>query len=83
MAAAGPEAERRGGPALGVGRTVLREQVKNALLQRILAGQYAPGERLVKGRPFPLKSWNTVQFHERRKAGWPALRSAFAQLSQR
>jgi DNA-binding GntR family transcriptional regulator len=34
----------------GFGRTVLREQVKNLLLQRILSGEYAPGERLVETR---------------------------------
>ncbi|GAC1654912.1 MAG: GntR family transcriptional regulator [Gemmatimonadaceae bacterium] len=31
-----------------VGRVVLREQVKQWLLQRILSGYYAPGERLVE-----------------------------------
>jgi DNA-binding GntR family transcriptional regulator len=31
-------------------RTVLREQVKNVLLERILSGEYAPGERLVETR---------------------------------
>lgn len=35
---------------LGVGRTVLHEQVKNALLERILTGHYAPGERLIETR---------------------------------
>jgi DNA-binding GntR family transcriptional regulator len=50
MAAARPEAERGRGPGAGVGRTVLREQVKSVLLQRILARQYAPGERLVETR---------------------------------
>jgi hypothetical protein len=39
--------------------------------------------RVVRGRAIPLKGWNAVAFHERRKAGWPSLRSAFAQLSQR
>jgi DNA-binding GntR family transcriptional regulator len=38
------------GPALGVGRTVLREQVKNLLLERILSGVYGPGDRLVETR---------------------------------
>jgi DNA-binding GntR family transcriptional regulator len=33
-----------------LGRTVLREQVKEHLLQRIISGQYAPGERLVETR---------------------------------
>lgn len=33
-----------------VSRTVLREQVKELLLGRILAGEYAPGERLVETR---------------------------------
>jgi DNA-binding GntR family transcriptional regulator len=31
-------------------RVVLREQVKEILLERILAGEYAPGERLVETR---------------------------------
>ncbi len=31
-------------------RTVLREEVKNVLLERILSGHYAPGERLVEIR---------------------------------
>ena len=31
-------------------RTVLREQVKDVLLERILAGVYAPGDRLVETR---------------------------------
>ena len=37
-------------PALGVGRTVLRDQVKTLLLERILSGVYAPGDRLVETR---------------------------------
>lgn len=36
-------------PAI-VGRTVLREQVKELLLARILTNRYAPGERLVETR---------------------------------
>jgi DNA-binding GntR family transcriptional regulator len=36
--------------ALGIGRTVLRDQVKAVLLDRILSGQYPPGERLVETR---------------------------------
>ena len=36
-------------PAI-VGRTVLREQVKELLLERILTNAYAPGERLVETR---------------------------------
>jgi DNA-binding GntR family transcriptional regulator len=35
---------------LMIGRTVLREQVKDVLLDRILTGHYAPGERLVETR---------------------------------
>jgi DNA-binding GntR family transcriptional regulator len=35
---------------LGIRRTVLREEVKNVLLERILSGQYGPGERLVEIR---------------------------------
>jgi DNA-binding GntR family transcriptional regulator len=33
-----------------IGRVVLREQVKEAILERILTGVYAPGERLVETR---------------------------------
>ena len=33
-----------------MGRTVLREQVKEVLLERILAHEYAPGDRLVETR---------------------------------
>src|SRR3954454_19133104 len=33
-----------------IARTVLREQVKDVLLQRILSGEYRPGERLVETR---------------------------------
>src|SRR3954447_17753748 len=46
---------------------------------RIQIAAAAPGERLVRARALPLKSWNAVQWHERRKAGWPALRAVFAQ----
>ena len=48
MAARGEIAEAAAGS--GVGRTVLREQVKNLLLERILSGDYEPGERLVETR---------------------------------
>jgi DNA-binding GntR family transcriptional regulator len=46
MAASGSEPA----PTPIVGRTVLREQVKKLLLERILANHYAPGERLVETR---------------------------------
>lgn len=35
---------------LAVGRAVLREQVKDLLLERILSGDYKPGDRLVETR---------------------------------
>src|SRR2546423_2539501 len=35
---------------LAVRRTVLRKEVKNVLLERIISGHYAPGERLVETR---------------------------------
>ena len=47
MAGRDPSAAAR--PA-GVGRVVLRDQVKAILLERILAGDYAPGDRLVETR---------------------------------
>jgi DNA-binding GntR family transcriptional regulator len=50
MAAKDPSRVPAGGPALGVGRTVLRDQIKTLLLERILAGVYAPGDRLVETR---------------------------------
>jgi DNA-binding GntR family transcriptional regulator len=34
----------------GIGRIVLRDQVKAVLLERILSGAYAPGDRLVETR---------------------------------
>jgi DNA-binding GntR family transcriptional regulator len=37
-------------PAASVHRTVLREEVKSVLLERILSGHYAPGDRLVEIR---------------------------------
>jgi DNA-binding GntR family transcriptional regulator len=37
-------------PPVSVHRTVLREEVKSVLLQRILSGYYAPGDRLVEIR---------------------------------
>src|SRR5438876_8572640 len=40
----------RGGGLSVVARTVLREQVKEVLLERILRGEYGPGERLVETR---------------------------------
>src|SRR5919199_1951251 len=46
MAAGGSEPA----PTPIVGRTVLREQVRKLLLERILAHEYAPGERLVETR---------------------------------
>jgi len=33
-----------------IGRVVLREQVKQAILERILRGEYAPGDRLIETR---------------------------------
>jgi DNA-binding GntR family transcriptional regulator len=35
---------------MSIRRTVLREEVKNVLLERILSGYYAPGDRLVEIR---------------------------------
>ncbi len=37
-------------PPASIHRTVLREEVKSVLLQRILSGHYAPGDRLVEIR---------------------------------
>ncbi len=37
-------------PSASIHRTVLREEVKSVLLQRILSGHYAPGDRLVEIR---------------------------------
>lgn len=51
--AAGTRRSENGGDGLvptGVARTVLREQVKEILLERILRGELAPGDRLVETR---------------------------------
>jgi DNA-binding GntR family transcriptional regulator len=45
---AGPDPAAARSPI--VGRTVLREQIKELLLERILAHEYAPGDRLVETR---------------------------------
>jgi DNA-binding GntR family transcriptional regulator len=50
MAAKDPSPVQAKGPTLGVGRTVLRDQVKTLLLERILSGVYGPGDRLVETR---------------------------------
>jgi hypothetical protein len=55
----------------------------SAKVKRIGIAAAAPGQKLVRGRALPLKSWNAVEWHERRKAGWPALRAAYSQLAQR
>ena len=52
-------------------------------VKRVQIAAAAPGKRLVRGRPFPLRSWNSVTWHERRKAGWPHLHHAYAALAQR
>jgi DNA-binding GntR family transcriptional regulator len=44
------EAGSEPGRVLAPTRTVLREQVKELLLERILAGEYEPGQRLVETR---------------------------------
>jgi DNA-binding GntR family transcriptional regulator len=49
MAARDHSAAAAAQPA-GVGRIVLRDQVKTILLERILSGDYAPGDRLVETR---------------------------------
>jgi DNA-binding GntR family transcriptional regulator len=51
MAAAPEPSAPRGAPRkVIVSRTVLREQIKELLLERILAHAYAPGDRLVETR---------------------------------
>ena len=45
----GPVPKRNGGPR-ALGRTILREQIRDLLLERIVAGQYPPGSRLVETR---------------------------------
>src|SRR5262249_33739473 len=44
------ERDRRDTPLSGITRVPLREQVKELVLERILDGSYAPGERLVETR---------------------------------
>ena len=43
-------ANRNAAQPAGVGRIVLRDQVKAILLERILSGDYVPGDRLVETR---------------------------------
>jgi DNA-binding GntR family transcriptional regulator len=50
MAAPDRSAARNAQGKVIVSRTVLREQIKELLLERILAHQYAPGDRLVETR---------------------------------
>lgn len=50
MAASNRSAGRRTPAKVVVNRTVLRQQIKELLLQRILAREYKPGERLVETR---------------------------------
>jgi DNA-binding GntR family transcriptional regulator len=45
-----PDTARAEVPTPILRRTVLREEVKNVLLERILSGRYAPGERLIETR---------------------------------
>jgi len=42
--------DRSAAQPAGVGRIVLRDQVKAILLERILSGDYVPGDRLVETR---------------------------------
>jgi hypothetical protein len=41
------------------------------------------GGKLVRGKRLKLSSWNRLDWHERKKAGWPVLETTFAQLSSR
>ena len=50
MASPKPEPVPPDPPHASIHRTVLREEVKAVLLQRILSGHYAPGDRLVEIR---------------------------------
>jgi DNA-binding GntR family transcriptional regulator len=43
-------AQQRNGERPLLGRTILREQVRDVLLERIMSGHYAPGSRLVETR---------------------------------
>ena len=49
----------------GISRTVLRDQIKDLLLQRIASGELKPGERLVETR-IAAELENRVQDLERR-----------------
>jgi DNA-binding GntR family transcriptional regulator len=50
MASSKPKPAPSDPPSASIHRTVLREEVKSVLLQRILSGHYAPGDRLVEIR---------------------------------
>jgi hypothetical protein len=43
----------------------------------------APGARLLRTRGVTWRGWSAVEWHERRKDGWPALRRAFAETASR
>jgi hypothetical protein len=42
-----------------------------------------PNGKLTRAKALPLRGWSTVKWHERRKAGWPYVRAAFASLARR
>jgi hypothetical protein len=42
-----------------------------------------PGGKLTRARALPLRGWSATTWHERRKAGWPYVRAAFASLARR
>jgi hypothetical protein len=54
-----------------------------ATAKRIRIGAVGRRTGLVRGRAFPLRGWNRVRWHERRKAGWTTLRQTYAQTAAR
>jgi hypothetical protein len=52
-------------------------------VKRIGFATVGRGGKHERARSLPLRGWSTVKWHERRKAGWPYVRSAFASLARR
>jgi len=59
------------------------ERSGSAIAKGIRVGALIGRAKVVRARVLPLKSWNAVKWHERRKAGWSTLRSTYAQMAQR
>jgi hypothetical protein len=52
-------------------------------VSRIGFATLSPGGKLTRAKTLPLRGWSVVKWRERRKAGWPYVRAAFASLARR